>query len=1314
MERNQRNIYCFISDESKKYYRATQQNDGGYAISFNAQQYPILFNPSNLSASQLEFGTNMEYNSMVRNITFPLDFVKDGAAILRHLYFLGKGTEAKAYLTIIEWNGNLGYYELSYYGKIDLQTKTEDPKAGIFTASCVDDSAWGVLSRNDKVEYSIDCNARNPKAIRILIDGPTLLNRYTYQPTATSWTFDYGNTDAMSMVLVNQDGDSSGVIAKGQQGQRIPNATVADFLSTSSNYYFSSYYPITKNVTGSISFESNNISNGNARVAIHFEICTSVTGPNGIVIVPIFQPDADGKIWKFDFNVDIPLISDEKCFIILYSAGLPESHLTLNYITTNIFVSTRTRPQPVVAYGVRSLDLAQQLVGKATNNRFSINSNYLTTNNKDVVLSGDSIRGIPNAKIYSSFSDWFKTFNALYFMAMRNIQGEIWAEKFTEVYRQDTGNLIDIGECVDLKLSPATEWFFNHVLVGSPKQDYRHPSGRLEFNSENSFSLPLQNVDSLKEIVTKYRTGCYDITFLILDYKGSSSQDNSGDKSNYLAKITDQIGTAVEDIETFENFNVNNAPLSPKIKSPLDNDTVNFHKPTIKGIALPGNNVNIYVDTVLDGTAVADGNGNWIYEIQTSLTGYNPGIETGIHVIQATFTDLTASNDTITLFVDLTVATPLQIDYPFPGDNLYNNKPLFKGIAPAGTNINVTLDGVFLAAIVADNSGKWTYKSPVIANGINHLLDINGTIVNFNVDSNVAYPLITYIGSELDGFVIFNNLPLIEGVAQPGQLVTLWLNYISYGYLGTTVADANGAWSFQTVPVNYNDPLSGLPVILAPIRNGASVLSTGLINNTVGIVVTGYLLSRPAYNSITGVIDNTIFNSEYSPMRMLKEWSPLWEAILSKQPNENLYFQTGDKNSNLRTVLGSVVVAENADVPHSSLGSRFLMLENGLVKTKTNNTFAKTLYNFTQGGVIKTMFRGNALYFIPIGSMKIDNITADTQEWKLLLSPINSYQTLLNLYKNGLTINLMQNAIYHSNYNTLHFVKYNFTPNVKYNFKTVYEDWFNNRNDAWATNPNYIQKVQTTDPMIDQVITNGISAMTLKLYSCLEGLLVDSKQYNPVAAPPIPIPDIVLEAVYDMTLYPEGQYFFVQFVDETPVAISERIETKAKWPGTIFIEAGSSINKVGAFFSTGWIGAIRVEGLVKHRQPDGTVNVSKPESGDSQLLYSQDATKQMIRFGTAYGLPDYIYLRIAAYLLLDELRVEGVYYTLQEDEKINPSDDVDGHPMYYYNVWLSFKTNVQGNFFEGVGGGRIEGAVLVVDATAFGMPAGSLIQIGLP
>jgi len=1308
----QRNTYCFISDENKKFYRAIQQPNGNYAISFNSNPYPVEYNPTNLEESEIEFSTNKDYFSLVRNISFPLDFVKDAAAILRYLYRVKKGISQKAFLTIVELNPSTGIYELSYYAKIELSQKTEDHKLGKFTVPTVDDSAWGVLSQNDNTVYAIDCSVSNPKSVRVLFDGINLENIYTFQTTLASLVGEgLFNNITIPLVLINQSGDSYAILAKPQTYNRYVDPAQ---LFASGNFHFTSFKDINNvKYEGVVSFRASiNAPYFNGQfTSIYFYTSKGVKHMLYNNMKPII-----GKVYELPFSFSLNLESGEQMFLFCEFENPLGAQYTLNIQVRNFTITTKTTTDSVVAYGLRAVDLLKQLVAKATNGRFTIDSEYFTVNNKDICLSGDSIRGIQNAKIYSSFNDWFASFDAINFLAMRAVNGFLFVEKATEVYRTDTGNIIDLGEIVDFKSTPAEDMFVNEVEVGSPIIDYRHPSGRLEFNSTNLFSINFDNIKKKKSIVSKYRLGCYDIIFLILDYQGQSNQDNSGDKSVYVVKITDEIGYAEDDIETFENINVNNSTLEPIIKSPYNDAFLTYNKPTIKGVAPAGSNVNIYCDSVLDGGTTADSSGNWSYEINTALSVFVPGVDTGIHLIEATFTDLSAPSSSITVTIDSSTPFVPTITYPDNGDNLYNNKPLIKGRAEHGTNIDIELDGVPLASVLTDNSGFWTYKVVTPLTNANHLLSINSgaDTSNFTLDARVALPLITYIGSELDGFILLNNLPLIEGVALPGTIVDIWLNYIPYSTLGTVVADANGVWSFQVVPKVYLDPLSGLPVELAPIRNGLSVVSTSLINHVVSINVTGYKLSRPLYSSITGVIDNTVFNTEYSPKRMLLSHGPSFSAMLRQNTSEKIHFQKPDKNGNLRTVLNGVAVSESADVPYSSLGNPIALLEYGVITTKTITTFAKTLYNFVSGGLITGTFRGTQLYFLPIGSMKMSNIHSDRQEWKLLFSPNTSLLTLLNLYKNGTTINLMQNAIYHSDYNSLHGVQYDFVKNPKYNSYELYEEWFENRNGFWLLNPGYIQKYQTSEVIIDQIITNGVSNVKLKLYRCSDAYLVDTIDYNSVANPPIPPPTVILEAVIDMSVYPEDQYFTVMTVSDTPVMIFERFQIKEYWEKTILIEASNSINLVGAYFSTGFKTILRLDGIVKKWQPNIKVSSVEFESGDTEVLYSQVARKRNITFGSAYGEPDYMALKIANACTLDNLIIEQVAYSLADGETIEPSEEISGHPLFYYDVVFNQKENVRGLTVPGAPGGVIDGVVLVTDAVAFGLPPGSLININIP
>lgn len=1321
-------VYCFLSDENKKFYRATQQPNGDYTITSNSQPYPIEYNPSNLLNSEIEFSTNQKYFFVARSINYPLEFIKDGAAILRNFYYNGKGIEQKCYLTIIQWNG-INQYELGYYGRFDLGQKKENTKSGSFTCPCIDDSCWGVLSQNDGVEYSIECNNTNIKAVKVLIDGVTLINKYTFQTVQAPIVHsELSQFLIMPFVLVNQDGDSTGLLVSSQTSNPINISQSGGWHivdQQNPGFFFLTQYAINGvNITGTISFEwSTVLSFIPIDVSIQIISNQKTYTDTGIIafgnIIMHEKGLVKGKIYTYNFNFTLDLNADERLFLVIFTNSSSLSPFEITPITTNIYINTKTTTQPTIIYGLRPLDYLRELVGKATNNRFTINSSFFVENNKDIITSGDAIRGISDAKIYGSFKDFFQTFDSIYFLALRVINGDLWIEQADTVYN-DNQNILYLGEAEDVDFEPAIEYFGNEIEVGSPKQDFRHPSGRLEFNSTNTFSLNILSVNKKISYISKYRLGCFDIIFLLLDYQGGSTKDNSGDKSVYLINISDDKGFALENVETFENIVVDNALLEPVIKSPLNNETISNTNPFLIGVATSGANINIFVDNVLDGSTIADSSGNWSYLIVNSLTPYLLPTQTGVHIIDATFTDESAPKSTIQLLIDTSFTQPTIITYPNQDDNLYNNLPLIKGSAQAGTSVNLKIDGVSIATIIADGSCKWTFKFlSAISNG-NHTLDANGYEIDFTVDNNISHPLITYIGGEIDGFVINNNLPLIKGISIPGTDVDLWLNYISYKQLNWNsvtnsripiISDLNGNWSFQVVPLNYRDPVSGSDVILSPIINGSNIISTSLINYTVGINETGYKLNRPNFSSITGVTDNTVFNVNYTPKRMLLAHKSMLSAINKNQPLENIYFQTADKNGVFSTTLSGITIKENENISVSSLGEPMATLEYGNITVKTNNTFAKTLYNFSNGGNIKVTYRGYDLYFLPIGSMKIGNISSNIQQWKLLLSNITPYSTLLNLYRNGLNITLNKNTMYHSDRNSLHLVTYGFVQSNKYNFLEIYDDWFNNRNSAWVFNPVYIQKVQTDEIWRDQIIVNGATGLTLRIFRCKDASIVDTLAYSPVIPAPINPPQVILETIIDWSLYPTAQYFTILFSGETPIAIGERVETKDKWPGTILVESSNSQNDVGFYYSSGIQTILRVEGLVKKLQPSINTIVAQEESGDTEILYAQNSRKRIIRFGTAYGLPDYLYLKIADALTNDNCYIENVGYTLDKDEKINPSDDVDGHPLYYYNVNMTLSDNQKGKTFNVPG--DINTVILVVDGQAVGLPPDSLLNIEL-
>jgi len=1149
---------------------------------------------------------------------------------------------------------------------------------------------------------------KNPDAVPVLFDGINLKNIYTQQIVQHESLYLNPLPTALQVqnlipptFLASQDGDSYGITLVNTTYQRIVvNPALSPYpnfdFENNENVIFKTTRPETVKIYGSIKYIAGRLN------PINFLELLILKKSNGSIVFSKSVTLTEAVESSIDFNTTVNFDSSDSLFFLFRTAS------QVTFFPSNFYFELITKPEPRVVYGLRPLTLLQQLVSRGTRGRFSGDSNFLRQFNKRILFSGDSLRGLQQSTINTSFDDFFKSFSSMYFMALKTSSGKLFMEKATTIY-SGNGDVLELGEVTELKIEPATDMLFNQIVVGSKDVDYRRSSGRLEFNSESTFTLPIRSIDKDLNIVSPYKLGCFGQTFLYMDYDENSTKDTDGDKSVWCSEITDEISSSTDNIENFVNVNFLSNGLQPYIRNLNNFEIIRNRRPRISGVGNPLQNVNIYYNGILAGSTTSNSSGFWFYDFTFDLDDYVPNISTGEYLIQASYFGLGSPNSQVNIVISMQEPQPTVIVSPTNFSYLYNNKPILRGKAPIGLNLNVFVNGVFYAATLPDGSCNFEVQLPVLPNGTN-TVTVNSTSVTFNVNSFVEVPLITSFDR---GFVEVNNLPLIEGVATPGTFVKVYIDYISDIELGSATADSNGNWSFQVTERYYNDSLTGQKVFIAPIKNGLSVFSTSLEIKTARLDVSGYKLNRPNYSEITGVNDNTVFNVEMSPKRMLMAHYPLISSVMLASPTGVVNFQSSKKNTNLSTLLGTQRISENSDVFTNELGSPLFIPEWVTFKTKVPKTFQKIMEEFNNGQLVKFSYRGTTMYALPLGKMSVNGIMNEEQEFRLLLSPKVTYQEILNLYKNGIKINIMRNSIYHSDLNPLHFVVYDFQKPEKYGTKTMYQDWFEERNEYWALNPKYIQKFQKTDVIRDQIIANGITGIVLNVHRCFDGSIYRAIPYNVASPAPIPPPDVVLEAILDFSDFDEDEYFFTIKTGDVNVCISERVEIRERHYNTILIESSNSINQTGVFYSTGFKSIVRVEGIIKKAQPDITTITAVDESGNAEMLYSLMKKMYEVRFGTGYGLPDYLYLKIAQAIILDNLQIEGIDFALLDGEKIEQSEDVPAHPLYHYSVNLLQKTNEQGGTFKAGEEASTDSIVLVVDPEAFGLSSGNLININI-
>lgn len=155
-----------------------------------------------------------------------------------------------------------------------------------------------------------------------------------------------------------------------------------------------------------------------------------------------------------------------------------------------------------------------------------------------MIVPAESIRGLPNAKIYTSyikFANWMS--------AEFGFVPVIGDEKVTFVHRdtlfQDT-EIKDLQDSTsDLEYNVNAGLVYSGVKVGYDKQDYDSVNGRDEFRFTNEYTTGITLTDNVLELISPYRADAYGMEFLA-EKRGEDTTDSDSDNDIFF------VGTSLD------------------------------------------------------------------------------------------------------------------------------------------------------------------------------------------------------------------------------------------------------------------------------------------------------------------------------------------------------------------------------------------------------------------------------------------------------------------------------------------------------------------------------------------------------------------------------------------------------------------------------------------------------------------------------------------------------------------------------------------------------------------------------------------------
>jgi hypothetical protein len=235
-------------------------------------------------------------------------------------------------------------------------------------------------------------------------------------------------------------------------------------------------------------------------------------------------------------------------------------------------------------------------------------------------------------------------------------------------------------------------------------------------------------------------------------------------------------------------------------------DITNTDRLIISGTSEANSTVQIYDGATLLGTTIANSNGVWSFATASLIDGNHSFSALAID----TFGNASQKSAALSVDVDtMAPGAPTLITTVTPENGITKDDVIqLAGTAEANTIVYVYDGAALIGASTVDVSGKWSFITPSLADGVHSFVvkaqDVAGNVGDasqpLTVTVDTIAPVATINGFSHDSGLVGDgltniNMQTLTGAAEAHSLIEIW---DGGALLGKAVADADGLWNFST------------------------------------------------------------------------------------------------------------------------------------------------------------------------------------------------------------------------------------------------------------------------------------------------------------------------------------------------------------------------------------------------------------------------------------------------------------------------------------------------------------------------------------
>lgn len=499
------------------------EGDPGNFTTSDGRNAKLKMSPFGWKDTLIKYARNVKYMGLFRDFTVPMQFVGDGAKILRNRVWI-YGMECICYLGILRMDRlNLPYgYKKYYLSEIDF-SKFERTETGV-TVAATNGGLAKIFKANESTAYTIDIDADDEHVI-VHMDGREFDFNATYgviPDQAIKGTANF----YLGMTTTSQEGATAEVsffdIAP-TQSSAYPNG---DYFNETLNR------PQTYRIHGKIQI----FFDKNVPFELRIETNDGTTGgfPQYSLVNIAGSPRPAGSTEWFTFDQTITVPAGDRINMKIYGGNPVDATTQFTVKDGEILVDYVYRHPETWVSAHYAYRVGELLVRAMTGGQYGFKSDWLHAKKDLVYTSGDALRLLPGAQMKTSLGDFFQALKE-YQVGLGIEDDKLVIEPLSYFFRANKA--ASLGTVSNWKVTIAEDLLANTIKTGQKENTYTDVNGRFEVNQGQQWTLPITRVVREFNLLSPYRKDPLGIELLRINYEQKTTTDTSSDNDIFQLSI---------------------------------------------------------------------------------------------------------------------------------------------------------------------------------------------------------------------------------------------------------------------------------------------------------------------------------------------------------------------------------------------------------------------------------------------------------------------------------------------------------------------------------------------------------------------------------------------------------------------------------------------------------------------------------------------------------------------------------------------------------------------------------------------------------